>query len=147
MAGVKVVIADSVVDALMSDWDSGIGRVVAESVAEVAAVARSLAPVSERGSKHAAPGYLKSRVNAAYNHGPDGRIIGRVGIPLSSGSRYPLPFVSNPNFKTRNANQVDGRVRHYGYRPAANQFLLTALVSVMGPATSLGGPTGSLLNG
>ncbi len=124
---VRVEVNDAELAALASDWSNGIGAFIAERTAEVAATARALAPVSDRGSKYAPPGYLKSRVNTARQHAPDGTILGLVGVPLASGSRYPLPFVANPKGATRNRN---GR----GTRPAANYFLLRALAAVMGSA-------------
>jgi hypothetical protein len=121
------------IDAMCSDWDSGIGRYIAGRVTEVEAAAKSLAPVSAEGSKYAPPGYLKASVHAAYSHGPDGSVLGLVGVPLGTrGGRYPLNFVANPRGATRNANRVDGVIRHYGFRPAADRFLTAALHSVMG---------------
>lgn len=131
VADVRVDIDQGAVDAMFRDWSNDIGRYIADLTARTEVVARIAAPVSPRGSKYAPPGYLKTRIAAAHKHNPDGTILGLVGVPLRSGSRYPLPFVSNPSGRTRNANRVRGVVRHYGYRPAAAKFLSEALATVM----------------
>jgi hypothetical protein len=143
MADSRVVIDEAAIAALISDWDNGVGRFVAERVAEIEAVAKAVAPVSARGSEYAATGYLRSRISTAYQHDASGRILGLVGVPLSGGSRYPLDFVVNERGVTRNANKAGGHVHHYGTRPAVNAFLIRALNSIV-PASTLEGPVRSI---
>jgi hypothetical protein len=129
---IRVDMNQSAIDAMVSDWSSPVGLYIERLATEVQQVAKDMAPVSPRGSKYAPPGYLRSRVHLAHQHRPDGTVFGMVGVPLSKGSRYPLPFVDNPRGATRNANKAGGRTRRYGYRRAADRFLLDALNSVMG---------------
>lgn len=124
MADVRVDIDQAAVDAMFADWGSGVGQYISRVTEEVQAAARARAPVSSRGSKYAPPGYLRSRVNVAHQHAPDGSVMGMVGVPLSKGSRYPLPFVANPAGKTRNRG-------HRTARAAADYFLARALASVV----------------
>jgi hypothetical protein len=133
MAGsVRVEIDEAAVAELTRDWTSPVGLYIERLTEEIEGAAKAMAPVSRKGSRYAPPGYLRGRIRTAHQFQPDGTIFGMVGIPLNQGSRYPLPFVSNPKGTTRNANKVNGQVRHYGSRAAANKFLLRALESVAG---------------
>lgn len=126
---VRVEIDQAAVDALFTSWESPVGVYIERLTEEVHAAALALAPVSPVGSKYAPVGYLKTRVAIARQHDDaTGVVLGLVGVPLHAGSRYPLPFISNPRGSTRNANQHG----HYGYRAAQDRFLLVALASVVG---------------
>lgn len=116
---------------LCATWESNVGQQVAVVTDAVHAMAVAMAPASPRGSKYAPPGFLKTRVAVAHKV-DDGQIVGLVGVPLHAGSRYPLPFVDSSTGTARNANRIGGKVRHYGYRAAANHFLLRALNAVAG---------------
>jgi hypothetical protein len=121
---VRVDMDETAIEAMFTDWSSPVGLYIERLTQEVETVARDTAPVSARGSKYAPPGYLKSRVFAARQHAADGTLMGMVGVPLAKGSRYPLPFVSNPSGKTWNRGRRTAR-------RADNKFLIAALDAVM----------------
>lgn len=131
MADIRVNIDQAAIDAMFRSWSNDIGRYIADLTERTETLARIAAPVSPRGSTYAPPGYLKTRIAAAHKFNPDGSILGLVGVPLRSGSRYPLPFVVNASGRTRNANRLKGVTRHYGYRTAAAKFLSDALATAM----------------
>jgi hypothetical protein len=118
-----VVIDPAAVEAMFADWTSCVGEYVAQITDAVEATAKSLAPVSRRGSRWAPPGTLKSQVHSVYSHGADGSVQGLVGVSRSSTKGYPLNFVWNATGKTRNANQYG----LFGSRRADNAFLFEAL--------------------
>ena len=119
----SVSIDDAAVAEMFSDWDSDIGKYITELTDKAEGVAKGLAPVSSRGSKYAPPGTLKRQIHSVYSHGPDGSVLGLVGISRSATKGYPLNFVWNAAGKTRNANQWG----LFGTRGADNAFLFTAL--------------------
>lgn len=115
-------IDEAAIAELCASWDSGVGQTVAEVTERVHAAAIAMAPASARGSKYAPPGYLKTRIAAAYKHDAAGQVLGLVGIPLHAGSRYPYPFISNEKGSTINRG-------HRSRRAAVNAFLLRALAA------------------
>jgi hypothetical protein len=123
MNDVRIQIDDAAVAEMFSDWQSDIGRYIAGLTDAAEVEAKSLAPVSSRGSKYAPPGTLKRQIHSVYSHAPDGSVMGLVGISRSSTKGYPLNFVWNATGKTRNANQWG----LFGSRRADNAFLFEAL--------------------
>jgi hypothetical protein len=120
---IRIQIDDAAVAEMFSDWSSDIGRYIAGLTDAAEITAKSLAPVSSRGSKYAPPGTLKRQVHSVYSHSADGSVMGLVGISRSSTKGYPYNFIFSASGRRRVANQWG----HYGSTHADNAFLFEAL--------------------